>query len=97
VYRAHADQGAPAEDLRGNAQEPRIPESPEAVLMPEDHIHRHINERADYLIIGTPGKGGEIRVHFDSGDLNDACRRVDVAVQVREHMLERLAAGGQRV
>jgi hypothetical protein len=65
--------------------------------MPEDHVHRHINERPDYLIIGTPGKGGEIRVHFDSGDLNDACRRVDVAVQVREHMLERLAAGGQRV
>lgn len=63
--------------------------------MPEDHVHRHISERQDYIILGTPGKNGELRIHFDAGDLNDSYRRVDVAVQVRAHLLERLTVGGR--
>jgi hypothetical protein len=51
----------------------------------------------DSITLGTPGKGGEIKVYFDSGDLTEAQKRVDNAVQVRQHLLNRLTEGGQRV
>jgi hypothetical protein len=51
----------------------------------------------DSITIGTPGKGGEIKVYFDSGNLSEAQTRIDNAVTARQHLLNRLMAGGQRV
>ncbi len=51
----------------------------------------------DSITLGTPGKGGEIKVFFDSGDLTEAQRRIDNIVAARQHLLNRLASGGARV
>jgi hypothetical protein len=51
----------------------------------------------DSICIGTPGKGGEIKIYFDSGNLSEAQIRIDNAVAARQHLLNRLTAGGQRV
>lgn len=50
----------------------------------------------DRITIGSASKGGQLSVSFDSADYNEAVRRIDVAVQVRDHLLERLAAGGAK-
>jgi hypothetical protein len=47
----------------------------------------------DSIEIGTPSKGGCIHVFFDSGNLAEAQIRVDNAVAVREHLLEKLGRG----
>ncbi|MFA7303918.1 MAG: hypothetical protein WC015_05375 [Methanoregula sp.] len=62
--------------------------------MPEIVIH--CTEHADSITIGTPGKGGEIKIYFDSGDLNEAKKRIDAVVLVRQHLLNRLASGDRR-
>jgi hypothetical protein len=51
----------------------------------------------DRLTIGTAGKGGVLSVSFDSADYNESVKRIDVAIQVRDHLLEKLAKGGARV
>lgn len=48
----------------------------------------------DSIEIGTPGKGGCLKIHFDAGNLAEAQQRIDTAVQVRHYLLMRLAAGG---
>jgi len=50
----------------------------------------------DRLTIGTPGKSGVLSVSFDSADYNESIRRVDVAIQVRDHLLEELTKRGAR-
>lgn len=55
------------------------------------------SEWPDSITIGTPGKGGEIKIYFNSGDLNEAEKRIDAAVQVRQRLLNRLTQGGQIV
>lgn len=50
----------------------------------------------DRIVIGSSSKGGQLSVSFDSADYNEAVRRIDVAVQVRDHLLEKLDAGGAR-
>ena len=69
--------------------------------MPEDVTHRtdhnHHTENPDSITMGTPGRGGEIKVYFDSGDWNAAQKRIDVAVQARQRMLNRLTEGGMIV
>lgn len=44
----------------------------------------------DSITLGRVSKGGEIKVYFDADDLAGAERRVDVAVQVRARLLEKL-------
>jgi hypothetical protein len=51
----------------------------------------------DRLTVGTAGKGGVLSVSFDSSDYNESIRRIDVAIQVRDHLLAKLAGGGARV
>jgi YbbR domain-containing protein len=46
----------------------------------------------DSITIGRVSKGGEIKVYFDADDLTGAQRRVDVAVQIRTHLIERLGS-----
>jgi hypothetical protein len=51
----------------------------------------------DSICIGTPGKGGELKIFFDSSNLTEAQQRIDNAVAARQYLLTKLAAGGQRV
>jgi len=51
----------------------------------------------DSITIGTPGKGGEIKVYFNSSDLSESQTRIDNSVQLRQHLLTRLSEGGARV
>ena len=51
----------------------------------------------DRLTIGTPGRAGVLSISFDSADYNESIRRIDTAILVRDHLLEKLAAGGARV
>jgi hypothetical protein len=44
----------------------------------------------DRITIGSSSKGGQISISFDSADLAEAERRVDVAVRVRARLLEKL-------
>ena len=63
--------------------------------MPETVITRTLCP--DHICIGTPSKGGELQVYFDSGNLTEAQQRIDNAVAARQYLLTKLAAGGQRV
>ena len=49
----------------------------------------------DRITIGSASKGGQLSVSFDSADYNEAVRRVDVAVQVRQHLIEKLSRGAE--
>jgi len=63
--------------------------------MPETIITRTLYP--DHICIGTPSKGGEVTVFFDSGNLSEAQTRIDNVVQARQYLLNKLASGGQRV
>ena len=34
--------------------------------MTEEQIHRHVNDRPDSITIGTPSKGGEVKIYFNA-------------------------------
>jgi hypothetical protein len=61
--------------------------------MPE--VISHTTIRPDSLELGTPSKGGSIKIYFDSGDPTDAERRIREAFRLREiaqSLAERAAA-----
>lgn len=49
-----------------------------------ESIVRTVAERPDSIAIGTRGKGGEIKVYFDAGNIEDAEARVRNAFKVRD-------------
>jgi len=49
--------------------------------MPE--IISHTTIRPDSLELGTPSKGGVIKIYFDSGDPVDSERRIREAFRIR--------------
>ena len=40
--------------------------------MEGESIHRHINDRPDSITIGTPSKGGEVKVYFNAASQTEA-------------------------
>lgn len=55
----------------------------------------HVTVRPDSLELGTPSKGGAIKIYFDSGDPVDSERRIREAFRLRElaqQLQERAAA-----
>lgn len=61
--------------------------------MPE--VISHTTIRPDSLELGTPSKGGSLKIYFDSGDPVDAERRIREAFRLREiaqSLAERAAA-----
>lgn len=73
--------------------EGRIPLSGMQVVT---HIHREENVNQDSIEIGTPGKGGTIKVHFNADDPADAKRRIENALKVRGYaadLLNGISAG----
>lgn len=53
----------------------------------EEQIVRHIHENAnpsfpDSITIGTPGKGGEMKVYFNASNMEEATKRLEAAYAV---------------
>lgn len=59
-----------------------------------DKVVVHRTEYPDSIEIGTPGKGGNIKVYFDANDLTGAQKRIENAVSARQHFLQKLSEGG---
>jgi hypothetical protein len=47
-------------------------------------IESHVMVRPDSLELGTPSKGGVLKVYFDSGDPVDSERRIREAFRLKE-------------
>ncbi len=56
--------------------------------MPEIVTHR--TEYTDSIEIGRVSKGGVLKIYFSSDDLVGAQKRIDVAVQARLYLLQKL-------
>ena len=55
------------------------------------HQMNHVNENSDSIEIGTPGKGGAIKVYFDSNKPKEAKARIDNALEVRNYANAKIA------
>jgi len=53
-------------------------------------------EYPDSIEIGTPGKGGNIKVYFDASDLSGAQKRIENVVLAQAHLITKLAEIGVR-
>ena len=59
------------------------------------HVHTNRTEGPVYsssITIGTPGKGGEVKIYFDPADPADAEKRIYEAFRLRD-IARRLAEG----
>lgn len=52
--------------------------------------HREVGKLQDSLTVGTPAKGGEIKVYSDFSDLDATKRKIDNAIQAREYANSKL-------
>lgn len=50
-------------------------------------------ENPDQIEIGTPGKGGCIKIHGDFNNLDDFKRRIDAAIEARRYANTRIETG----
>jgi len=57
-----------------------------------DAVIRNITEHPDSLEIGTPGKGGALKIYFDSSDPVDAEQRIRNALALRD-LANRISSG----
>lgn len=53
--------------------------------MVEEAVHRSITENPDSLEIGTPAKGGAIKVYGNFNNPEDFKKKIDNAVAVRNY------------
>jgi hypothetical protein len=65
----------------------------------EEQITRHIHEtkdaRPDSITIGTPSKGGEVKVYFNAtSDAQEIKNLIDQAMQARKYANDALAKYG---
>lgn len=62
----------------------------ERIKMAEESVVKHINENPDSLEIGTPSKGGVLKVYGSFADEEAFKAKIEVAVRVRAFAVERL-------
>lgn len=53
--------------------------------MKMEQITKVINERPDSLEMGTPSKGGSLKVYFNANNLEESKKLVDNAIAIREY------------
>ena len=58
--------------------------------MIQENIHRHYNQNADSIEIGTPSKGGAIKIYGNFGDVDEFNKKIDYAKKVREYAQSQL-------
>jgi len=57
----------------------------------EEHKHVHINDNPDSLEIGTPAKGGAIKIYGNFEDKAAFKKKVDAAKEVRTYAQAQIA------
>jgi hypothetical protein len=51
----------------------------------EEQIHKHVNDRPDSIEIGTPSKGGTVKIHFDAkADIKETEALIERGFQARQ-------------
>ena len=58
-----------------------------------DEVHRHINENPDSIEVGTPSRGGAIKVYGDFLKADEFKKKIDYAKEVRAHAQAQLGGG----
>jgi len=61
---------------------------PEGIQMM--HLHRTIDDCKDSIEIGTPGKGGAVKVYVDFSDPEKAIQKINNAFEVRRMAQQKL-------
>lgn len=51
----------------------------------EETIQKQITENPDSLEIGTPSKGGAIKIYFDSNNIEAAKTKIKNAKEIKEY------------
>lgn len=64
-----------------------------------DHTITHLHKQdgpvlMDSIEVGTPGKGGAVKVYFNSSDVADAKARIMNAMEVRKFAREQVEQAG---
>lgn len=54
------------------------------------HLHRTIDDQKDSIEIGTPGKGGAIKVYGDFADPEKFMRKIQNAFEIRRQAAQML-------
>ena len=54
-----------------------------------------VDRRKDSVDIGTPGKGGNLKVYYDASNVDEAKGLVDNAILVRQYAQEKLNSEAQ--
>ncbi|KAF5071318.1 hypothetical protein DSECCO2_213010 [anaerobic digester metagenome] len=49
------------------------------------HVHRDEDRNSDSIEIGTPGKGGVLKVYLNTDDPEAAVRRIDAGFALRQY------------
>lgn len=57
------------------------------------HLHRTIDDCKDSIEIGTPGKGGAIKVYGDASDPEKFMRKIENMLEIRRMTAQKLAEG----
>ena len=53
--------------------------------MAEETIQRNVNDAPDSLEIGTPAKGGAIKVYGNANDLEGFKKKIDSMIELRKY------------
>jgi hypothetical protein len=77
-------------------QHPARPSSKKELEIMEEQIHRHVNDRPDSITIGTPSKGGELKVYFNAEKPAEAEALLVNAFAIRDSAQKKYAAQGSQ-
>lgn len=69
------------------------------VALDGNHTITHLHKQdgpvlQDSIEVGTPGKGGAVKIYFNSGDVADAKARIINAMEVRKFAREQIEQAG---
>jgi len=67
-----------------------------AAVIRHVHVHRDEDRLTDSIEIGTPGKGGVLKVYLDTNDPEAAMRRIDAGFALRQYAQD-LADGNRQI
>ena len=59
-----------------------------------DKTVTHRTDHPDSISIGREAHGGIIKIYFDSGNLQEAEKRIDNGVAARQYLLQKLSGTG---
>lgn len=67
-----------------------------AAVIRHVHVHRDEDRNTDSIEIGTPGKGGVLKVYLNTDDPEAAVRRIETAFSLRQYAQD-LAEGNREI